>query len=394
MSPAKRHRLSFAPCCVGAFLAWASAASLLAAPEASRFFGVWLRPEPSVTSVTRQLDDITSAGFTDIYLETFYHGFVIYPSQIVPQRPEMKGRDWLALYLREAERRGLRLHAWLETFYWEVDTTRYPQFPRSPLLQRHPEWQLLLRDGSPTSKAEAAHIFANPAHPDVRKLVADLAHEIVTRYDVAGLALDYVRYPDGQVDAGYDPYTRAAYRRTFGIDPLEIPRQTTDPRWRQWVWFREQQVLEAVRQVRERTARSKPKVVLSAAIFPSPESDRYKSTKYQNWREMMRRGDLDAIVPMCYAPTLDGVRREIETVLDALPPSGKVAVLPALAVQKRSFDVYAGAAHPPIAQQARIVQQLGLPGFSVFCYAWILDSDEGLGLLRGVARDGKEKAGP
>jgi uncharacterized lipoprotein YddW (UPF0748 family) len=354
--------------------------------EQSRFIGVWLRPEASLTSVTAQLDDIQKAGFTDVYLETFYHGFVIYPSQYIPQRPEMKGKDYLDLYIREARKRGLKLHAWLEVFYWEVDTKKYPQFPRTPLLDEHPEWRLLLRDGSPTSKAEDAHNFANPAHPEVRRLLANMIGEIVGRYDVAGINLDYIRYPAGKPDAGYDDYTRKLYKKLSGIDPLTIEESTTNPEWRRWVWFKESQVLEMVRLAKERIDRVKPQVVLSAAIFPGPENERYQSSKCQNWREMLRRGYLDAIVPMAYSSSVEGVQKEIQTVLDAMPPFAETHVLPALAVQKRTADAYGGPAHPPIAKQARLVEDLGLPGFSVFCYAWILDSNEGFSLLQGAGR--------
>ncbi|MGC8741708.1 MAG: glycoside hydrolase family 10 protein [Candidatus Sumerlaeaceae bacterium] len=357
-------------------------AQIASGKKAFSHLGVWLRPEASETSVVAQLDDLAEAGFTDVYVETFYHGFVIYPSRYVPQRPEMKGKDYLELYVREARKRGLRVHAWIETFYWEVDTIAYPQFPRTPLLDKHPEWRLLLRDGSPTSKAESAHNFANPAHPEVRRLVANMIEEIVHRYDVAGVNLDYIRYPDGEMDAGYDDYTRALYKKKFGVDPVAIERLTTSAAWRRWVWFREEQVLEMVRMARERVKKAKPNVALSVAIFPSPESARYQSTKFQNWREMVQRGYLDEIVPMAYASSLAGVREEVQTVLNALPPMSDVKVLPALALQKRTYDVYGGVAHPPIAEQARMVADLELPGFSVFCYSWILDSDEGLGLLK------------
>jgi uncharacterized lipoprotein YddW (UPF0748 family) len=344
--------------------------------------GVWLRPVASETSVTAQLDDIAKAGFKDVFVETFYHGFVIYPSKVVPERPEMKGRDYLALYLNEGKKRGLRIHAWIETFYWEVDTKAYPNLPRTPLLQEHPEWQLLLRDGSPTSKAEPAHNFANPAHPEVRKLVADMLEELVEHYEVAGVNLDYVRYPDGKDDAGYDAYTRAQYKKRFGVDPLAIERSTTSGEWRRWVWFREEQVLEMVRMARERIQRANPRVMLTAAVFAGPENQRYTSTKFQNWREMLRRGYLDAIIPMAYAPSLAGVQSEVQTVLDALPPMSKAKVWPVLAVQRRTKDFYAGSGHPAMARQAQIIRGLDLDGFSVFCYEWMVDSDEGVNLLQ------------
>ncbi len=93
----------------------------------------WLRPVANLTSATLQLDNIQKAGFDAIYLETFYHGFTIYPSRLVPIRPEMKGTDYLKFYIDEGRKRGIAIHPWIEVFYWEVDTTKYPQYPRTPL---------------------------------------------------------------------------------------------------------------------------------------------------------------------------------------------------------------------------------------------------------------------
>ncbi|RMH28228.1 MAG: hypothetical protein D6691_05010 [Candidatus Hydrogenedentota bacterium] len=373
--------------CLSVALSWCmvgaaqSASRLTSGPK---LLGVWVRPEASKTSVTKQLDDIQRAGFNAVYVETFYHGFSIFPSQYMPQRPEMRGTDYLRLYIQEGKRRGLKIHAWIETFYWEVDTKLYPQFPKTPLFEKHPEWRARLRDGNLTDKAEPAHIFANPAHPEVRKLLADYIEEIARKYDVAGINLDYIRYPDGKPDAGYDDYTRKLYKQRTGVDPLSIERVTTSPEWQRWVEFREEQVLTMVRMARDRVKASGKPIELSAAIFAGPESARYESSKFQNWREMLRRGYLDAICPMVYDSTLQGIENGIIYVREATPPKSKTRLLPIFAVQRRTVDQYSGPTHPPIREQAALARKLGVDGFSIFCYSWILDSDEGLELLRGI----------
>ncbi len=359
---------------------------LAAETDAAGFRGIWLRPVANLTSVTLQLDNIQKAGFNAIYVETFYHGFTIYPSEVVPIRPEMKGTDYLKFYLDEGHKRGLQVHPWIEVFYWEVDTARYPQYPKTPLFQEHPEWRAILRDGKTTEGAESAHIFANPANPEVRRFLVSYIEELLHEYAVDGLNLDYIRYPDGQPDAGYDNHTRADYKKLTGKDPTSIPVDPDNADWRRWVEYREEQVLRMVREIKGMKDRVRKDAVLSAAIFPGAEADRYRNFKFQNWRAMVKEGLLDAIVPMCYAISLPGIEGEIGRTREAIPSGSPVRLFPVLAVQRRAQDVYAGKGHPPMARQAALIQRLGLPGFSVFCYDWMMDSNEGLNLLKGVAK--------
>jgi uncharacterized lipoprotein YddW (UPF0748 family) len=353
------------------------------------FRGIWLRPEASLSSVTVQLDNIQKAGFNAVYVETFYHGFTIFPSEHIPIRPEMEGTDYLWFYVEEGHKRGLEIHPWIEVFYWEVNTQDYPQFPKTTLFDNHPEWRALLRNGDTTDKEEKAHIFANPADPGVQELLLKYFEEILTGYDVDGLNLDYIRYPHGFRDAGYEEYTRAEYKQVSGKDPVEIEMNSDDPEWRAWVEWREKVILDFVAKVTALRDRVKRKVVLSAAVFPASDEDRYKSTKYQNWREMVRLQLLDVIAPMAYQPGLAEIEKSLRAVIDELGAT-KVQLMPALAIQKKNIDEYSGQGHPPVYEQEQLVRKLGLPGFSIFCYDWMMDSDEGLDLFKPGAAKPRE----
>jgi uncharacterized lipoprotein YddW (UPF0748 family) len=348
--------------------------------------GLWLRPSADPAVVEQQLANARKAGFDTLYVETFYHGFVIYPSAVAPQRPEMKGRDYLRLYVDGARARQMKVCAWVETFYWEVDTSLYPRLPRTPLLQDHPEWRTVLRDGRDTTAAERGHNFANPAHPEVRRFLAELVKEMLSSYPLDGIALDYLRYPHGTPDAGYDAYTRQEYRRVAGLDPVDIPVQPENPRWQRWVEFRERQILALVSEVKQVCRATRPAARLGAAVFPSAPEARYSDSRFQNWREMLRRGLLDTILPMCYAPSVQGVRDEVLAVVADLPTSHTVALEPVLAVGQRSSSPPYGSNHPPIREQAAVVLEQRLPGLSIFCYDWMMNSPEGLGLLRGLGK--------
>ncbi|MBI4865515.1 MAG: family 10 glycosylhydrolase [Candidatus Wallbacteria bacterium] len=346
--------------------------------------GVWVRPTANLAAIDRQFADIVQAGFDTIYLETFYHGFAIYPSRVVPERPGLESVDLLDEYVTRARAAGLRIHAWLQSFYWQADTKLFPQVPRSPLLDEHPEWRTKLANGKATDSAERGHFFANPAHPEVRALLASLTEEILSRYPVDGITLDYIRYPFGFIDAGYDETTRDLYRGYAGVDPVELFKNPLDPRWRQWVEFREDQVIAAVRAVRDAKQRIRPQAVLSAAIFPSSAWMRYTDTRCQNWRKMLRLGLLDAILPMCYQPSLAGLREEIRTVKAAMGPGLTVRLVPVLAVGQKISGGRFGTDHPPMARQVAAARLEGVSEFSVFCLDWIRNSVEGLDLLSGT----------
>ncbi len=350
--------------------------------QKEEIIGIWLRPSASVETVRMQVENIKKAGYNAIYLETFYHGFTIYPSKYVPIRPEMKGTDYMKLYIDEAHKRGIQVHAWIETFYWEVDTTKYPQFPKTTLFNKHPEWKLLLPDGKTTEGVEDAHIFASPANPEVQKFLANYLKELVTRYPVDGINLDYLRYPSGPPDAGYDLYTRNLYKKIAKIDPLNISKDPNDPQWQKWVEFREEQVLKTVVTIRKAIKMNRPEVNFSAAIFPGPDSDRYKGCHYQNWKEMMKRGYFDVIIPMSYEESLSGIEKQVQRVVAENPVDSKTKIMPVLAVQKKNTDWYSGSQHPLMKDQQKLMEQMNIPGFSVFCYDWMMDSNEGLNLFK------------
>jgi uncharacterized lipoprotein YddW (UPF0748 family) len=293
----------------------------------------------------------------------------------------MKGTDYLKFYVDEGHKRGLEIHPWIEVFYWEVNTKDYPQFPKTPLFEQHPEWRALLRNGDTTDKEEKAHIFANPAHPGVQDLLLKYFEELLTKYEVDGLNLDYIRYPHGFRDAGYEEYTRGEYKKVSGIDPIEIEMNPDDAEWRRWVEWRENVITDFVAKVKALRNRTRNEVVLSAAVFPESDENRYKSTKFQNWREMVQKQLLDVIAPMAYQPKLDDIEKSLLAVIDEM--KGKnIQLMPALAIQKQNIDEYSGQGHPPVYQQEQLIRKLGLPGFSIFSYHWMMDSREGLDLFK------------
>ena len=61
--------------------------------------------------------------------------------------------------------------------------------------------------------------FLNPARPECRVWVVSLYEIIVENYDIDGIQLDYVRYPEKTKDKdyGFDDYTVNAFMKEKGL---------------------------------------------------------------------------------------------------------------------------------------------------------------------------------
>ena len=335
--------------------------------------GVWVRPV-SVQAVDTQLDTVAKAGFNAVFVETFYHGYTIYPSSAAPQNPRFADTDMLRLYADGAKRRHLKLYCWLETFYWGFNADGEKL---TPLLEEHPEYKTLLKDGRDTASQEDGHVFASPGNPAVRAVVSAIITEILSRYNADGVALDYLRYSAGTLDAGYE--SAAEFKKIYGKDPARFTSSPDDADWRKWVDFRAEYVLQMLVEAKRALVGAKPDAVLAAAVFPSSPEQLYTLTRFQNWRAMLWRGLPDVLLPMCYAPDMSGVEKELQTVAAAMPEDSRTLVYPVIAPAGEHGGVYGGK-HPLAARQADIVRKMGFAGFSVFCYDWIAGG-EGFGLL-------------
>jgi len=348
----------------------------------SEFRGVWLRPPSDTDQIPVMLERIEKAGFNAVFLETMYHGFVIYPGSNFPQRPEYRGKDVLRIFLHEAHKRQIAVHCWTEVFYWQVDTEKYPKLPHSRILDENPSWRLLTAKGETSDVSENAHIFADPSNPSVQAFLLEFYRDLVTRYNIDGVNLDYIRYSAGEIDTGYTAFARKAFERQTGVDPVTIDREKKPDLWMKWVKWREDQVSGFVGRASCLIEEIKPDIMISAAIFSGYYNSRGNHPIYQDWASWIEREYIDVIIPMAYGPNPESIRKEINEV--AGYSKGKAFLFPALAISITKEDSYGGAGHPPMDVQVQLVRSMGLKGHSVFCYGWILKNRLGFNAFREV----------
>lgn len=196
---------------------------------------------------------------------------------------------------------GLDVHAW-----WWVLCRR-----DDVLMNDHPDWYAVSREGNSTHDTPPYveyYRFLCPTRPEVRRYLRERMEETLALDGLAGVCLDYVRYPDvilpralwekyGLVqneelppfDFCYCGVCREAFRAQEGVDPLDLPDPTADAAWRRFRWDSVTRLVNELADV----AHAQGKMI-SASVFPSPTIAR--RLVRQDWPAW----NLDAVLPMVY----------------------------------------------------------------------------------------------
>jgi uncharacterized lipoprotein YddW (UPF0748 family) len=266
--------------------------------------------------VERLVADARRANVNTLLVQVRRRGDLLYRGGPEPLADDIAPKfDPLQAVLDAAHNGSPRLEvqAWLAVYpLWH----RQSQPPAAPghLLHRHgngatgeDNW-LLQRDDGETWTGEA--YWLDPGHPAVNPYLVDLMADLVKRYEIDGLHLDRLRYPEGDSLGG-------SYDRRWGYNPASVIRfdleqgrsgqpEPGDPRWAQ---FRRERVTELLRQARETTLALRPGLKLSAAVIPwaaGPRRDAdwlttaaYRDV-FQDWRAWLEEGLLDQAYVMNY----------------------------------------------------------------------------------------------
>ncbi|HEY9832504.1 MAG TPA: family 10 glycosylhydrolase [Stenomitos sp.] len=287
---------------------------------------IWLDRGTIVRAKSEQdlanvFDQLAAAGFNTVFFETVNASYPIYPSRVAPeQNPLVKGWDPLAAAVKLAHQRGMELHAWVWMFaaanQRHNTLLNQPATYPGPVLKALPGWAMFDQRGrlfDPNTKKA----FLDPANPQVRQYLIALLEEIVTRYEVDGIQLDYIRYPfqDPKVNQtfGYGKAARQQFKELTGVDPIQVSPNQRDL-WQKWTDFRVRQIDSFVTTVSTRLRKQRPSLILSAAVFPLPRQERLQKLQ-QNWEDWAIRGDIDLVVPMTYALDTMGLDRLAQPVL-------------------------------------------------------------------------------
>lgn len=334
------------------------------------FHGVWIRPvEKSRAEIANTVKQLKKAGIDNIFLETFYQGYTIFPSKtmqqygLTAQRQEFQGWDPLKEWIKEAHSRGMKVHVWFQAFYvGNEDVTK----THGHILYSYPEWANVQRKNAKASapqpsKSEHNGYFIDPANSMARTFLLSLISEIATNYNVDGFNIDYVRYPKSldknfpnyyESTWGYTATARSYFKGRYGVDPIDV--NENHDLWQNWVEDRQNYITEFVSALK--SAIGNRNILLSAVIFPDAEN--IEETKLQKWREWCNYGYVDAVTPLIMSSDEARAGYAVSEIRKLV--GDRVSIYPGL------FEPFTYGSPVDLLNQVIAIRQSGAKGFVIF----------------------------
>lgn len=216
------------------------------------------------------LDQLKAANVNMVMLQTRVRGTVIYPSDLEPWDGCMSGRpgvspgyDPLQFAIDECHRRGMQLHAWIVCIPLGENVKEGVKHMKKV----HPELYVKIK----------THGFMRPEREGTGDYIANICKEITSRYDIDGIHLDYIRYPEEGVLPGKADDKRANITRI--VNKISTAVKTIKP----WVMM----------------SCSPIGKYNNLPRYSSHGWDAY-SAVYQDAQAWLRDGLMDALFPMMY----------------------------------------------------------------------------------------------
>jgi uncharacterized lipoprotein YddW (UPF0748 family) len=353
--------------------------------SSSELRGVWLTNIDSDVlfsraNLDRAAQRLKRLNFNTIYPTIWNGGYTLYPSPVAERAfgksvepiPQLQGRDMLAEAVEVGHANGMTVIPWFEYGLMADEG--------SELAKLHPEWLARRKDGSTVfvqgDKKQHRLVWLNPVRPDVRRLLVNLAAEVVSKYNVDGIQFDdHFGLP---VELGYDDYTVALYQKEHnGKSPPANPKD------REWVRWRTRSITNLLIEIFAAVKTTKPNCLISL----SPNSKDFAYTNYlQNWSQWVRLGFVNEIVVQVYRYQLKDFLREIEQpdlkeVRRKLPVG--IGILTGLRI--RNVDM------KQIASQVKATRDRKFHGFSFFFYETLGNRDDAFQALLPVPASRPDK---
>ncbi len=335
-------------------------------------------------------------GFNTLFVQVRGRGDALFSGALEPRATLLTGQpasfDPLQETLTRAHAAGLDVHAWVNVNLVSSATT----LPASPshLIYRHPEWLMVPRPlaaelanvqlRSPGYLGKLARwvraqptqlegLYVSPVSPAAREHTVAVVSDLVARYPLDGVHLDYLRYPSDDFD--YSVASLAEFRRSMASS-LASPqramldgRATSDPLAypdafpTEWTRFRQSRLTSLVMQLRTAVKARRPHAVLSAAVVPDPAAA--GAERLQDWRTWVDGGLIDVVCPMVYTPDAVSFVQHLRAAQRVTAPGQLWAGI--------------GAYRLPVAEtlgRIRTTRRMGIQGLVLFSYDSLTDPQE------------------
>lgn len=188
----------------------ATATAPAAGSDRGEFRAVWVtrfewtdaNPEACKARIVQAFETIAAGNLNAAVFQIRGEAETLYPSTLEPWSDLLDGRDPgfdpVALAISEAHKRGIQFHAYINAMPLRSLRTRgQPKDPKHLWYSHGPDsaepWVCMGADGRP---ARSEYYYLSAGVPGVHAYLRSVIMDVVRRYEVDGIHLDRIRFPD------------------------------------------------------------------------------------------------------------------------------------------------------------------------------------------------------
>jgi uncharacterized lipoprotein YddW (UPF0748 family) len=399
----------------------------LALVAAAAFIVAWGRPVPaarpaepaevralwvartsmvSPTAVAEMVRQAQAGQFNTLLVQVRGRGDAYFNDGLEPRATALAGQpasfDPLATVLKLAHERNIRVHAWVNVGL--VASAADLPSSRGHVVRRHPEFLMVPRALAremalldPASQlyldklsrwfrsqsGELEGLYVSPISDDAADLTVSVIADLVARYAVDGVHLDYVRYPNEDFD--YSRPALVAFRQdvlaTLGDADRRRREQAigkdlvgwTDAFPERWAEFRRDRLTALVSRVRDSVKTRRPSALFSAAVLPDPAEA--STRRLQDWDRWLKANLLDVVCPMAYATDAATFATQIASARQA---AGSRPLWAGIGAYRLSTS--------QTIENIQTARRLGAAGIVLFSYDSLVNAPQGSDSLSQIGR--------
>src|SRR5215831_4094779 len=400
-TPARRWAAGLAG--LGLVVAFSHLVSLQARDEVRALWVV----RTSLTS-PQAIEEMVAAaqqsGFNTLLVQVRGLGDSYFLGGIEPRQSALAAQpafDPLATAIAKGHERGLAVHAWINVNL--VAGTDVPP-SRSHIAYRHPEWLMVpralgrdLAALDPTGpeylgrltryargqSADLEGLYLSPATPASVEYTTNVVRDIVQRYEVDGVHLDYVRYPSDEFD--YSREALGAFRQSLAGSLSVADKQrydarlTADPLFYteafrdEWRAFRVSRLTALLSDLRQTVKAVRPSATISATVSPDPAEA--ATHRLQDWGRWLNLDLIDVVCPAAYTTDVAAFVSQITT---AQLAAGRHALWAGIGANRLSSE--------QTVDNILAARRLGVGGVILFSYDSLIAPARGSGYLTQLGK--------
>ena len=371
---------------------------------------VWHRPtETTYEDLEANIRMYKKIGINLIFVETLYNGYSSFKSDIeeFPYHKNLAStytksgsepvvyNDYLSAFVALCQEYGIEVHAWVENFYVGID-------PLAKVVTMHPDWIMYNDDGTYLQRNEGGlYIFIDPAKKEVQDTLIAYYNDLFTKNPgVAGLNLDYIRYPvsSREEDTGFTvDAMKGFYEGVMGKTFTENQSSTrekmynkfvqlfdkkylmggqeeADANYQKWVEYRMGLITNYVKRIKTEIKDARG-IILSTSVFASLQES--TNAKKQDWQTWYLNGWIDLATPMAYYTNSTDVLKRVNDMI--LMGGNNCLYYTGIASSYSGLPAWQNKEHIEASYQA------GASGYVIFCSTQIIGhEDVQNALLSGV----------